>query len=409
MTRRVVITGCGMVSALGNTWPELKDALQEGRSGVRAMTEWQDVEGIESKIAAPVDNFCMPAHYGRKQTRSMDRVAKFGVCAAESALDDAGLLIDKERLSNGRIGVACGSATGGGVGVGVIGTAITSKDFGKITPSTYIKMSSHSASVNIAVAFGITGRLIPVSSACTSASQSIGFAYESIMAGTQDAMVAGGAEELSASQVAVFDSVMSASRWNHAPELRPAPFDTSADGIIIGEGAGMLVLEDYEHAKSRGASIYAELVGFSTNNDAMHITQPRAETMQIALQQSLQQACISAADIGYISGHGTGTHLSDKAESEATHGVFGEHTPFSTLKSYLGHSLGACAGLEAVALVNMMQDEWFHPTLNLQKPNAEFLPLDHIMGQGRKLSVDFTQLNNFAFGGVNTSLVFKRA
>ena len=409
MTRRVVVTGCGIVSALGDSWVDLKSALQESRSAVRLMHEWDGYEGLEAKIAAPVDHFTMPSYYKRKQTRSMDRVAKLGVCAAENALQDAGLLEDKEFLSSGDVGVACGSAAGGAAATSVFAETQKSHYFGQITPNTYIKMSGQTACINIAIALGITGRLIPVSSACTSASQSIGFAYESILSGAQDVMVAGGAEELMASQLAVFDNVMAASRCNSNPTTRPAPFDALSDGVVMGEGAGFIVLEEYERAVSRGAKIYAELVSFATNNDAKHITQPDAQAMQKVMQRSLDLAGICADDIGYISGHGTASYSSDRAESEATHAVFGERTPFSTLKSYLGHSLGACAGIESAALVNMMQDQWFHPTLNLQQANPEFAKLGHIMGKGAELDTQFTQLNNFAFGGINTSLVFKVA
>ena len=408
MSRRVVITGTGLVSALGQDWSTVKRQLVGRQSAVRYMHEWQDYQGLEAKIAAPIDGFSMPEHFSRKQTRSMDVVAKYAVVAAENALRDAELLDDKPLLESGRVGVACGSSAGGTNATTLFGTSYAQKNFNQITPNAYMKMAPQSGLVNIAMALGIRGRLIPCDSACTSASQSIGFAYESILLGSQDVMIAGGAEELNPCQVAVFDNVYAASRQVDTPTKSPAPYDVNSPGLVMGEGAGMLVLEEYEHAKARGAAIQAELVSFSTNNDGYHITRPRTETMEIAVRQSLALAGLEAIDIDYISGHGTASYQADKAESLVTHNVFGELTPISTLKSYIGHSLGASAGLEAVVAIKMMQDKWFHPTLNLREPNPEFSPLAHIMGSGLSLDAEFCQMNNFAFGGINTSLIFKR-
>ena len=224
----------------------------------------------------------------------------------------------------------------------------------------------------------------------------------------QTLMVAGGAEELCPSEAVVFDTLFATSQMNDNPELAPRPFDRQRDGLVIGEGAGTLVLEELEHAQARGATIIAELVGFATNCDAAHVTQPQQETMQLCMEMALAQAGLKAADIGYISAHGTATERGDIAESHATAAIFGDKTPISSLKSYFGHTLGACGAIEAWLALEMMQEGWFAPTINLTEPDPACAPLDHVMGNGRTLAVDYLMSNNFAFGGINTSLIFKR-
>lgn len=221
-------------------------------------------------------------------------------------------------------------------------------------------------------------------------------------------MVAGGAEELCPSEAAVFDTLFATSQRNDEPKTTPSPFDEKRDGLVIGEGAGTLVLEELEHAKARGATIYGEIVSFATNCDAAHITQPQRETMQICMEKSLNMAGISARDIGYISAHGTATDRGDIAESQATAAIYGDNVPLSSLKSYFGHTLGACGALEAWMSLQMMREGWFAPTLNLSQPDANCGALDYIMGKARKIDCEFLQSNNFAFGGINTSIIIKR-
>ncbi|HWW72411.1 MAG TPA: beta-ketoacyl synthase N-terminal-like domain-containing protein, partial [Duganella sp.] len=222
------------------------------------------------------------------------------------------------------------------------------------------------------------------------------------------AMIAGGAEELDATEAAVFDTLFATSVRNDAPETTPRPFDANRDGLVIGEGAGCLVLEDMDHALARGAAIHAELVGFGTNSDGCHVTQPNAATMQKAMTLALQDAGLQPSDIGYINAHGTGTQQGDIAESQATLAVFGDKTPISSLKSYMGHTLGACGALEAWISIEMMREGWFAPTINLEQVDGECAPLDYITGAGRALQCEYVMSNNFAFGGINTSLIFKR-
>ncbi|WP_213992852.1 beta-ketoacyl-ACP synthase [Sodalis sp. dw_96] len=407
MIRRVVVTGMGGVTAFGESWQSVSDGLHSGLNAVRKMPEWQIYDGLHTLLGAPIDDFRLPEHYTRKRTRSMGRVSLLATRATELALAQAGLLGDPV-LTNGETGIAYGSSTGSTGPVSEFATMLTEKHTNNITGTTYVQMMSHTAAVNTSLFFGLRGRLIPTSSACTSGSQAIGYAFESIRHGYQTVMVAGGAEELCPSEAAVFDTLFATSQRNDTPKSTPAPFDTHRDGLVIGEGAGTLVLEELEHALARGATIYAELVGFYTNCDATHITQPQHETMQVCIEGALRIAGLQAADIGYISAHGTATDRGDVAESMATAAIFGNQTPISSLKSYFGHTLGACGALEAWMSIEMMREGWFAPTLNLTRPAEDCGDLDYIMGELRLLDTQYIQSNNFAFGGINTSLIFKR-
>jgi 3-oxoacyl-[acyl-carrier-protein] synthase II len=269
-------------------------------------------------------------------------------------------------------------------------------------------MMSHTAAVNIGLFFGITGRVIPTSSACTSGSQGIGYAYESIRWGKADVMVAGGADELDITEAAVFDTLYATSTRNDRPETTPRPYDRDRDGLVIGEGAVTLILEERERALARGARIHAEIVGFACNADGNHVTQPQASTMQLALRGALEDAALPPSAIGFVSGHGTATEWGDIAETEATHAVLGAGMPIHSLKSYFGHSLGACGAMEAWLGIEMMRDQWFAQTANLDNVDPRCADLDYIMGEGRQLDIGYLMSNNFAFGGINTSLIFKR-
>lgn len=405
--RRVVVTGMGGVTAFGNSWPQIAEKIRNGRNAVRKMPEWQVYDGLNTLLGAPVDDFALPGHYTRKRIRSMGRVSLMATRASELALEQAGLL-EHPVLTSGETGIAYGSSTGSTGPVSEFATMLTEKHTNNITGTTYVQMMPHTAAVNTGLFFGLRGRVIPTSSACTSGSQAIGYASEAIRHGYQKVMVAGGAEELCPSEAAVFDTLFATSQRNDAPETTPSPFDTRRDGLVIGEGAGTLVLEELEHAQARGATIYAEIVGFYTNCDAAHITQPQRDTMQICMEGALRMAGLKAQDIGYINAHGTATDRGDVAESMATAAIFGNRTPISSLKSYFGHTLGACGALEAWMSIEMMREGWFAPTLNLTEPAADCGELDYIMQQPRELQTDYIQSNNFAFGGINTSLIFRR-
>jgi 3-oxoacyl-[acyl-carrier-protein] synthase II len=277
-----------------------------------------------------------------------------------------------------------------------------------LNATSYIRMMSHTAPVNIGVFFGLKGRVITTSSACTSGSQGIGYAYEAIKYGQQTLMVAGGAEELCATEAAVFDTLYATSTANDTPHRSPRPFDADRDGLVVGEGAGSLILEELEHAKARGATIYGEIVGFGTNSDGAHITQPTRETMRNALERSLEDAGLGPDAIGYVSAHGTATDRGDVAETHATADILGNRVPISAFKSYTGHTLGACGALEAWVAVEMMNQGVFHHTANLEQVDPECADLDYITGEPRELDCEYVMSNNFAFGGINTSLIFRR-
>ena len=395
------------VTAFGNDWPTIRESLQAGRSAVVTMEEWDVYAGLNTRLAAPITDFTLPSHYNRKQTRSMGRVSQLATVATELALQRSGLL-GNEVLTDGRTGIAYGSSIGSTAPISAFGTMLNDKSTEHITATTYVQMMPHTTAVNAGLFFGLRGRVIPTSSACTSGSQAIGYAAEAIRHGYQTVMVAGGAEELCPSEAAVFDTLFATSLMNEQPELSPRPFDAGRDGLVIGEGAGSLVLESLEHAQARGAAILAELVGYASNCDAAHVTQPQKETMQICMQMALDQAGLTADQIGYISAHGTATERGDIAESQATHAIFGSQTPISSLKSFFGHTLGACGAVEAWLGLEMMAEGWFAPTLNLQNPDPACGALDYIQGEGRELQIDYLMSNNFAFGGINTSLIFKR-
>jgi 3-oxoacyl-[acyl-carrier-protein] synthase II len=404
--KRVVVTGMAAITPLGNNWETVAQKLKSQTTGIQRMDDWGKYKGLNTRLGAPVD-FSRPGHYSRKQVRSMGRVAMLGTYASELALIDAGLLNDPF-LTSGQVGVSYGSSSGSFDGLIDFTKMLLNYDKGGMNATSYIRMMGHTCPVNISLHFGINGRIIPTSSACTSSSQGIGYAYETIRYGLQVAMVAGGSDELSASQAAVFDTLFATSLRNDEPDKTPRPFDKDRDGLVIGEGGGTLILEEREHALSRGAHIYAEIIGFGTNCDGLHVTQPDSHSMQVAMRLALQDAGLDAAVIDYVSAHGTATELGDIAESHATAAVFGNRMPISSMKSYTGHTLGACGAIEAWAAVRMMNEGWFHPTANLENIDPACAELDYIKGDIRKMDCEYVMSNNFAFGGINTSLIFKR-
>lgn len=407
--KRVVVTGIGAISPLGCDWFTVEAHLRSRRNAVQRIAEWDGYEGLNTRVGVPAAAFELDAQrYNRKTTRAMGRVALMAVRASEMALEDAGLLGDPW-LRSGDVGVSYGSSSGTPKSIGDFGRMIHDKSTEGISATTYIKMMSHTAPVNIGVTFGLTGRVITTSSACTSGSQGLGYAYEAIRSGQQVAMLAGGAEELDATQAAVFDTMFATSvKHNDNPQLTPRPFDSARDGLVLGEGACTFVLEEYEHAKARGARMLAEVVGFGTNSDGTHVTQPNASTMAQAMRLALRNAQLVASDIPYVNAHGTATEHGDVAETQATHEVFGAGVAISSLKSYMGHTLGACGALEAWMSIEMMQREWFAPTLNLTQVDPRCGDLDYVVDSGRELRAEHVMTNNFAFGGINTSLIFRR-
>ncbi|WP_303981294.1 beta-ketoacyl-ACP synthase [Dongia mobilis] len=405
--RRVVVTGIGGITALGNDWGDIRARMARGETAIRHMPTWERFEGVNTRLAAPIQDFSVDDRYPRKKIRTMGPVARMAVRATEMALEDAGML-DDPALRNGRTGIAYGSSFGSPAPVMAFAEMMKDGFSRTLNATSYIQMMSHTAAVNIGLFFGITGRVIPTSSACTSGSQGIGYAYESIRWGKADVMVAGGADELDITEAAVFDTLYATSTRNDRPETTPRPYDRDRDGLVIGEGAVTLILEERERALARGARIHAEIVGFACNADGNHVTQPQASTMQLALRGALEDAALPPSAIGFVSGHGTATEWGDIAETEATHAVLGAGMPIHSLKSYFGHSLGACGAMEAWLGIEMMRDQWFAQTANLDNVDPRCADLDYIMGEGRQLDIGYLMSNNFAFGGINKSLIFKR-
>jgi len=405
--RRVVVTGIGGITALGHDWPTIERNLRNGVSGTVRMAEWDRYPELNTRLAAPVKDFVEPPHFTRKVMRSMGRVSKLATRATEVALQDAGLRDDKE-IQNGCMGVAYGSCTGSTDAIREFTSMLVDGSMSGINATTYIRMMPHTAAANIGVYFGLKGRVIPTSSACTSGSQGVGYAYEAIRFGRQTMMVAGGAEELCVTEAAVFDTLYASSTRNDAPTTSPAPFDKDRDGLVIGEGACTLVLEELEHARARGAKIYAELVGYGSNSDGDHLTHPNTHTMQVAMEIALADAGIPASAIGYVSAHATATEQGDIAESHAVQRLFGARVPVSSLKGNYGHTLGACGALESWLAIEMMNHGWFAPTLNLHQVDERCGEVDYLMDNGREIQCEYVMNNNFAFAGINTSLIFKR-
>jgi 3-oxoacyl-[acyl-carrier-protein] synthase II len=407
MTRRVVVTGMAGLSPIGQDWKQAGDALRSGRSGVARIPEWEDIEDLDTRLGAPVSGFAAPESWSRKKTRTMGRVSLMAAYAAEQALEDAGLT-GHPTLTSGRAGVSYGSSSGSPTAIEVYSRRLfQERTLRGIGANDYLQIMSHTCAANIANLLGLRGRVVPTCTACTSGSQGIGYGYEAIKFGQQEVMLAGGAEELHEMDVAVFDILFSSSTRNDEPERTPRPFDVERDGLVVGEGAGCLVLEELEHARRRGARIYAEMLGYGTNCDGHHMTNPDPGGMENVMRLALADAGVSADEVGYVNAHGTATEVGDIAESHATLAVFGDRTPVSSLKGHLGHTLGACGALEAWMTLAMVGEGWLAPTLNLEALDARCAPLDYVMGTPRESAAEVVVSNNFAFGGVNTSLVFR--
>ena len=405
--KRVVVTGMAGITSLGSDWTSIEANFSGNRSGIRYMHEWDRFTELNTRLAGPVDDFVVPGHWTRKQLRSMGRVSRLSVKAAEQALEHAGLL-DDASIRDGRMGVACGSSTGSTEEIKAFGNMLLNSVADGLNANSYIRMMPHTTAANISIFFGLTGRVIPTSSACTSGSQGIGYAYEAIKFGRLPMMLAGGAEELCATEAMVFDALYATSLKNDAPHTTPRPYDAGRDGLVIGEGAGMLVLEELEHALARGATIHAELVGFGSNADGQHATKPEQLTMRRAMELALDDANLQSEAIGYVNGHSTATEQGDIAETQATQSLFGSRMPISSQKSFFGHTLGACGALESWFSIEMLNRDHYIHTLNLDSIDPRCGELDYLVGAPRSMQHEFVMNNNFAFGGINTSLIFRR-
>ncbi|MET0341705.1 MAG: beta-ketoacyl-ACP synthase [Polyangiales bacterium] len=399
---RVVVTGIGITSPIGNTLRAASGALREDRHGIVKMPEFADITHLQTQLGAPVRG--LELSYPRKKVRTMGRVSLLSLHATEDAVRDAGL--SDEQLRSGAVGIAYGSTAGSSTANEEwCRKLFASRGLAGIQSTEYLKFMSHTCAANLAIYYGLTGRVISTCAACVSGSQAIGAAFEAIRAGAQDVMLCGGAEEMHFSHAAIFDIMFAASRANEQPELTPRPFDKHRDGLVIGEGAGTLVLESYEHARARGAHVYAELLGYGTNCDGTHVTNPSAEGMAGAMRLALRSAQLSPERIDYVNAHATGTEVGDIAESLATHKMLGACVPISSTKSFTGHTLGACGAIEAAFCIAMMQEGFVAPNRTLEQVDDRCAKLDYVGSQPRADKPRICMSNNFAFGGINTSLI----
>lgn len=405
--RRVVITGLGAVTPIGNNKETIKESFYNMKSGVVSMKgQWEELKGLRSFVAGTVKDLNHKA-LDRKIRRSMGNVAVFSAICAKEALADSGL--DESMLSSGRLGIAAASTIGSPQAYqDFFHEIIKEKSISAITSMTFLKVMSHTTAANIAVSMGVTGRVFSPASACTSSSQAIGMSYEAIKYGIQDVMICGGAEELHETTVAVFDILNVASHGhNDSPNLTPAPFDADRDGMVVGEGAGMVVLEEYEHAVKRGAKIYGEIVGFSSLCDGSHMSTPSKEGMVATMEEALKNAEMQTSDIDYINAHATATSTGDAAEAAATAEIFGNSVPLSATKSFTGHTLGACGAHELIYSLFMFEDNLIYPTINLKNIDPQCEGID-IVTDLREKKLNTILTNNFAFGGINTSIILKK-
>lgn len=403
---RVVITGLGTVNPTGYGVKNFFDILKSGQSSVKSMPEWSEYEGLRSLVAAPCE-IRNEKSIPRKNRRSMSPMSITAAQSADEAVQDAG--ITPAMLANGHCGCVTGSTMGSAK---VINQAyelvLPEKDFTKLTSMMFFQCMAHSVSANLAQYLGLTGAVLATSAACASSLQAIGTGFDMIRSGRQDIMLCGGSEEIHPTVTGIFDLLYATSvKYNEHPDLTPRPFDAARDGLVCGEGAGIIVLENYESAKARNAKIYAEIVGYNTVGSGAHVSQSNKEAMVRCINGSLSDAKLNANDIDYISAHATGTIQGDAAEAEAVKEIFGTDVPVSSLKGYIGHTLGASGVIELIASLKMMEENILIPTLNLQEPAEDCAGIAHLLTtQNRK--INYLIKNSFAFGGVNASLVCKK-
>ena len=403
MSRRVVITGMGILSPIGNTPEEVLRALLAGRSGVRRIEAWERVQGLRSLVAGTVEGID-PHEISRKYRRTMGRVALLGAFAARDAAADAGL--SELEIASERVGVSLGSTIGSGDALeGFFGSYIAKGGIQETEGTIFMKVMGHTVAANVAALLGTKGRQIAPCSACASSTQAIGCGYEAIRDGYQDLMFCGGADDLHPTTAGVFDVLNAASKnYNVTPHRTPRPFDAERDGLVVSEGASILVLEEYEHALARGAKIYGQIRGYGTCCDGRHMTSPNPEGMLRCMREALHMAGIEATDLHYINAHATGTDLGDAAEAEAIRALVGDKVPVSSTKGYTGHTLAACGAIEVVFCMLMMQHGFMAPTLNLERVDPACDGIAHLQ-QRLDGSLELVMTSNFAFGGVNAALI----
>jgi 3-oxoacyl-[acyl-carrier-protein] synthase II len=403
---RVVITGCGVVSPFGYGVQPLMDGIHKKKSAIRFMEEWDKCAGMRSHIAAPakIEN---EKKIPRQKRRSMSPMSIFAVQASEQALVDA--KIKKTKTYPERIGCVIGSTMGSAINIkNMFETLIVGKDISMLQATTFFRCMSHTAAMNVSQHLELNGYVMATSAACASSLQAIGTGYNLISLGKQDVLLCGGAEEIHPSVTGTFDILYATStNYNQTPQSTPRPFDSERDGLVCGEGSGILVLESYEHARNRNAKIYAEIVGYNTCGNGVHICQSDKESMVFCMKEALSDAKMTIHDVDYINAHATGTLQGDKEEAETIKEVFGDSVPVSSLKGYLGHTMGASGAIELIASLSMMEERVIYPGLNLENVSDDCKGINHIVEPIKK-ELNVIVKNCFAFGGINASLVVKK-
>jgi 3-oxoacyl-[acyl-carrier-protein] synthase II len=403
--RRVVIIGMGIRSPIGNTPGELVKSLKERRSGICIMPEWQNIKGLRTRVAGVCHIEGEEESIPRPYRRSMGRVAMLAALSAIDAVKASGL--SEEEIASQACGISYGSTEGSVRSqMEYIGNMIQNRSLEGIPPSWYLKCMSHTCAGNLSILFHTRGPFIASCPACVSGSQGIGFGYEAIKAGKADIMITGGADEVDILSAAVFDLMMATSfNYNDRPSETPRPFDENRDGLVVAEGAATLILEEYERAKNRGAPILGEIQGFWTNGSGMHLTNSDARSMEECMLAALKEARRNPAEIQHVNAHATGTTHGDHVEAIVINKIYGPDVPTTSIKGYMGHTMGACGAIEAIATLLMMREGFIASTLNLESPDSALPPLNHVMGESWNQHFNLAVSNNFAFGGVNTSLV----
>jgi 3-oxoacyl-[acyl-carrier-protein] synthase II len=410
-SRRVVITGLGLVSPVGNTVETTWEALCNGKSGIGPVTEF-DVSGLATRIAGEVRNFDITQFISPKDARRFDKFMHYGLAAAQEALAEAGLKDGDQGVNPERIGLAVGAGIGGIASIEENMLIYRDKGPRRISPFYIPGSIVNMISGVLSITYGFKGPNIAVVTACTTSTHNIGLAARMIQYGDADVMVAGGSEYgTTPTAMAGFGAARAMSTRNDEPEAASRPWDEERDGFVLSNGAGLMVLEELEHARARGAHIIAELAGFGMSGDAYHMTAPPADGEGAArcMDVALKDAAIAPGDVDYINAHGTSTPLGDRAESDAVKTVFGDHAhtlAISSTKSMTGHLLGAAGGSEAVFSVLSIRDGIIPPTINLHKP-SEGCDLDYVPHTARERRVDVALSNSFGFGGTNGTLVFR--
>ncbi|MBE0583258.1 MAG: 3-oxoacyl-ACP synthase [Desulfofustis sp.] len=408
MTRRVVITACSAITPIGYRKEDIVDSLRSGRSGVRPLRDDGLLSGhIHSRVFGTVD-YPIDYEFKRVHRKTMGPVAYYACQVAGDVLAQSGL--SEEFITSGRLGVAFGSTHGSPtVQREIYKTFFGDLDnkFSSIGAVDYLRSMVHTTAVNITRMFGITGRVIASSTACTTSSQAIGFGYEMVKFGMQDAMICGGADEYDTTTVAVFDNLLACSvAYNDTPQRTPRPFDVARDGLVVGEGGGAVLLEEYESAKRRGAPILAEVIGFACNNNGGDLILPNLDGITATLRLSLENAGIGADQVDVVSAHATATKMGDVIEAQAIAAVYGNGPLVTGLKSYMGHTMGTCGVIELTLLLYMMEQGFVAPTLNLEEIDPRCSMIRHTRTVTEQ-PITIAAVQNFAFGGVNTSLIVR--